>query len=62
MTPEEKACVDMADLCELAHKRSKAECVKLGIPAPQDGEYTYTPAQQEIFDKHYSQLEETTGI
>lgn len=76
------ACKDMADVCELAHKRTVAECKKKRIKVDmydedggpisdsdvfrnEDGdevEQTYTPRAQKIFDRHYDQIIEATGL
>lgn len=60
---EDMACEDMADVCELAHKRTVAECAIKGIQvdASKDCEH-YTPEAQTIFDKHYDAIIENTGL
>lgn len=56
---------DMADLCEEAHTRTVNECteknIKIDIITKYD-EIAYTPEAQEIFDRHYNELVELTGI
>ena len=75
---EEQACEDMADVCELAHKRTVKTCEKLGISVDcllptQDGECIeheegseegdhYSNKAQIIFDLNYSEICERTGL
>mgnify|MGYP001612062380 CR=1 FL=1 len=77
MTKLEKACKDMADVCELAYERTVRECRKLDIQVDctsvnlcedagqdhtgEDGTH-YTREAQEVFDKHYDHICEVTGI
>lgn len=59
---EYKDVHDMADVCELAHERTIIECNARGILYDmQDGE-KYTPAAQVIFDRHYKEITEATGL
>lgn len=68
----------MADVCELAHKRTVRECNKLGIKydctssmlcgdndAHRDDEASgthYTADAQDIFDRHYDHITNVTGL
>lgn len=79
MNKEEQACKDMADVCELAHKRTVAECASLGIDVDcnspsncgfddEDHDHDdidamhYTRKAQAIFDRHYDDIVEVTGL
>lgn len=78
MTKLEKQCETMADVCELAHKRTVRECRKLKIKVDcissmlcgdndnhrEDNEVGdhYTLEAQEIFDKHYDKICNATGL
>lgn len=55
---------DMADLCEEAHTRTVNECTEKNIKIDriENDEIAYTPEAQEIFDRHYNELVELTGI
>jgi hypothetical protein len=59
-------CQDMADVCELAHKRTVKECKKRGIKVEYlhiDGDtMVYYPKAQIIFNKHYDNIIEITNI
>ena len=75
MNKEEKDCRDLADVCELAHKRTVEECKGLGIAVDctssmfcgdnqrdHDEADHYTTDAQEIFDRHYEYITSVTGI
>ena len=68
---------DMADVCELAHKRTVRECKKFGVQVDctssmlcgdndnhrdDDPFVHYTSDAQIVFDKHYNLICEITGI
>lgn len=66
---------DMADVCELAHRRTVDECKRKNIPVDcqadmQDGECVehdtdethYGDQSQMIFDGHYDRIIEATGL
>jgi len=67
-----KACKDMADVCELAHKRTVRDCKKLNISADCSGrinscnhsteETHYGNTAQQIFDRHYDHIISVTGL
>lgn len=72
-----KACEDMADVCELAHERTIVDCKKKGITVDcqrvadcgDDGhehgdpeERHYTAKSQAIFDGHYDEITEVSGV
>ena len=72
---EMQACKDMADVCELAHKRTVNECKQLGVevdcpqPLPcsniehDNNEDThYSTKAQEIFDQYYDEITSFTGL
>lgn len=74
----EQACKDMADVCELAHKRTVKECKRkkirvdcLSVKQCKDRWQKhikdnigdhYTAKAQIIFDKHYDYITEITGL
>lgn len=78
MTPSEKRCEDMADVCELAHKRTVRECKEKSLRVDcnssmlcgnndnhrDDSELGdhYTSDAQAIFDRHYEHICEVIGI
>lgn len=62
---------DMADVCEEAHKRTVMECEKKNIPVDCDNEVCdehmedsihYSNKAQLIFDRHYDEIIEETGL
>ena len=56
---------DMAEVCELAHDRTVAECKKLGIKVDEfseENETKYTDEAQDIFNRHYDEIIEATGL
>jgi hypothetical protein len=65
MTKSEKACQDMADVCELAHKRTVRDCKKNGWKVDKiapNGDTLYTEEAQDIFNGHYEHICDVTGI
>lgn len=55
----------MADVCELAHERTADECAEKGIvmdSVEDNGELSYTAKAQRIFDRHYDEITERTGL
>lgn len=57
----------MADVCELAHRRTVRECRRLGVRIEPYNDFegtegSYTGKAQEIFDKHYNIICEKTGL
>lgn len=57
----EQTTIDMADVCELAHKLTSEECDRLGIQLRDDVE-EYTERVQEIYDRFYELITETLGV
>ena len=55
-------CQDIADVYELAHKRTVKECKELGIKIDKNGRENYTPKAQKIFNKHYDEIIKITNI
>ncbi len=77
MTKTERACKDMADVCELAHKRTVRFCNKFKIKVNcasvkdcgdegqvhDDPDFThYSSKAQRIFDDHYDHIINVTGL
>ena len=66
ITASEKKCKDMADICELAHKRTVRECNRLKIQHTIDVDFgmesSYTEDGQIIFNRNYDYICEVTGL
>lgn len=75
MTPSEKKCMDMTDVCELAHRRTVRECNKLRTAInctdkkceDYDEDCTHYAHRakvnaQDIFNRHYDRICEVTGM
>jgi hypothetical protein len=78
MTTSEKNCKDMADVCELAHKRTVRQCKKVGINVNCYGSYDcgdrgqdhdknaegthYGYKAQIFFNDYYDHICEVTGL
>lgn len=57
--------IDMSHICEVAHELTRVECDKLGIVCDEmddDGETSYTPESQPVFDKYYDLITNTLNF